>query len=82
MRNPSQAGAWPAPPAKPAMAKRVRKELEQALADSDITGIQIRPVDASHMHFEASIQGEFLLLLVVWPHFVLCEFLCFHRGIQ
>ncbi len=45
------------PASNAAMAKRVRKELEQALADSDITGIQIRPVDASHMHFEASIQG-------------------------
>ena len=40
------------------MAKRVRKELQQALSDSEITGIQIRPVGNSNMHFEASIQGE------------------------
>mmetsp|Transcript_9160 Transcript_9160/g.13294 ORF Transcript_9160/g.13294 Transcript_9160/m.13294 type:complete len:195 (-) Transcript_9160:4-588(-) len=39
------------------MAKRVRKELEQVLNDNDITGIQIKPVGSSFMHFEASVQG-------------------------
>jgi hypothetical protein len=39
------------------MAKRVRKELEQALKDSESTGIKIWPVGTTDMHFEASIQG-------------------------
>ena len=42
------------------MAKRVRKELEQALSDADVTGIAIKPMDATNMHFEASIQGSLL----------------------